>query len=356
MNLANATKSKAFTLIELLVVVAIIALLVAILIPSLSKARDRARTVRCGANLRQWGIATWNYSSSNDGLLPAKGGDGAPKNGTVDQELGAWDDMTLWFNALPSQFNSGQFAYGELQLQDRLPSGKYQGMLPSGGMNSIFLCPSAGMALGVFANTQNPGSPVDTMWVNGSGSQAGAGPYFLVYGHSNYGPNGPPQVSPFPNPGSEGRPFLICYQWNSKMETNNPTGAVGSTLDTQAVDQACPKISTVSTSQTLVLMSEKRIRQDEIPPTDPENIVAQQIDPTYYNYYYYPLCQPKGAWQRFTTRHSDGGNILFIDGHVEYAKYRDVVTPSKMPVGGNNNQGDWNIPGKLVWNPIYPAN
>src|SRR5271154_6665991 len=114
MNLPIATKSKAFTLIELLVVVAIIALLVAILIPSLSKARDRARTVRCGANLRQWGIAAWNYSAANNGVLPAKGGDGQPKNGSVDQEVGAWDDPSLWFNALPSQFNSGQVAYGDL--------------------------------------------------------------------------------------------------------------------------------------------------------------------------------------------------------------------------------------------------
>ncbi|MEM1183998.1 MAG: type II secretion system protein [Planctomycetota bacterium] len=59
---------QAFTLIELLVVVAIIALLVGILIPSLGAARDTARNVKCQSNLRQYGITFTAYSVDNDGV------------------------------------------------------------------------------------------------------------------------------------------------------------------------------------------------------------------------------------------------------------------------------------------------
>ena len=64
---AAATQRRAFTLIELLVVVGIIAILLSILIPTLSRARDQARRVACASNLRQLMYAAMMYSKENKG-------------------------------------------------------------------------------------------------------------------------------------------------------------------------------------------------------------------------------------------------------------------------------------------------
>jgi prepilin-type N-terminal cleavage/methylation domain-containing protein/prepilin-type processing-associated H-X9-DG protein len=74
------SRIKAFTLIELLVVISIISLLIAILLPSLAKARKAAESIRCQANLRQLGINLTQYANDFKDWAPAASGGWSASN------------------------------------------------------------------------------------------------------------------------------------------------------------------------------------------------------------------------------------------------------------------------------------
>ena len=67
----SRSKGLAFTLVELLVVIGIIALLISILLPTLGKARESAKTVQCLSNLRQIGLAMQMYQAEEKYIIPA---------------------------------------------------------------------------------------------------------------------------------------------------------------------------------------------------------------------------------------------------------------------------------------------
>ncbi len=114
----------AFTLVELLVVIAIIAILAALLLPVLARAKEKARATQCAANLRQWGLAFQMYAEDNDDFLPRRG-----QGVQVLAQINRPED---WFNALPVYFGLTSF---QLMITNHV--------LPAAHAQSVFICPSA---------------------------------------------------------------------------------------------------------------------------------------------------------------------------------------------------------------------
>ncbi len=66
----SASHAAGFTLVELIVVIAIITVLIAMLLPALSSAREVAKGAHCASTLRQYGVAYHLYANDHDGLIP----------------------------------------------------------------------------------------------------------------------------------------------------------------------------------------------------------------------------------------------------------------------------------------------
>ncbi len=254
-------RAGGFTLIELLVVIGIIAILAAMLLPALSRAKAHAQQAACLSNLKQWGLADTLYVDDYNQVFPYPRYQDAYASAAA-QDNPPWlaiptyhnqnEGDDVWFNALPSYVGNKplyQWAYDPTAFYDS---------------PSIFTCPTA-FSQGI--------DPVD--------KQAAVDKYDMI-----------PGVRP-----------LFNYAMNSKSLANENISAVVTTL----------KTSMVAHPSAFVLFSDVRNRSAELPyyGTADNQIL---------------LATPHGYTTRFSSRHNQGGNITFSDGHAAYFKYDYVVS------------------------------
>ncbi|HEY3915798.1 MAG TPA: prepilin-type N-terminal cleavage/methylation domain-containing protein [Verrucomicrobiae bacterium] len=150
-RLSHPKRESGFTLIELLVVIAIIAILAALLLPALARAKEAAKRTQCMSNLRQWGQAMSLYVDDNNQVFPrTKIPDGTPGAAPgYNEDNPTWTDladfyytpppqgMDAWFNALPPYIGSKPLYFYKAIENDNA------GIANFNGRQNIFWCPSS---------------------------------------------------------------------------------------------------------------------------------------------------------------------------------------------------------------------
>jgi prepilin-type N-terminal cleavage/methylation domain-containing protein/prepilin-type processing-associated H-X9-DG protein len=327
-----------FTLVELLVVIGVIAVLIAILLPTLSKARSQAQEVQCQSNIRQLVLGMRMYCDTFQGYVPEQGPDGSNRTtnffGPSGGVIGI-NDPSLWFNAVG--LYSVNKSYYDMLVAD------YQGITPlpspTGGANNVFACPTQEMPYSYSAKDK----------VSPDGN------FFLVNGKDSQGVL-PTSVS------APTMKMYLSYVLNS-MPFGAPSPSPGNPSP-RAITSV--RITQLSPASIVPIIVERLMNPSEYADKDiqalasryPSSIGKNIQTPTHSvsgvpaGVYGYGnnIAQPAVNWKRFAARHRGGGYIGFVDGHVAWYKWGQ--TQWQQPVEPAPAMYNVNQPANMVWEPF----
>ncbi|HEX3719760.1 MAG TPA: prepilin-type N-terminal cleavage/methylation domain-containing protein [Verrucomicrobiae bacterium] len=298
-------KRQAFTLIELLVVIAIIAILAAMLLPALSRAKDQAQETACISNLKQWGTAQQMYLGDSRDVLPTDGnGDSTGYDGT--DPYGSALDPCAWFNVLPpymAEHPLSYYAQNRINYQTGAPTSipQYYMPFPGGAGSKIWNCPSAEMTAS------------DVQHVEGN----------------QY-------------------PSVGFFSYAQSLDLNKVIGTAGTSegqtllgKEEPNVDTMMPKVTELPKPSATVFMFDCAY-----------NPVTEIDDPFNPTDSVYNSVNPGLRFKTLASRHFKGSVIAFCDGHVRF--YKDSYLTNGITAAMWNNKTEVAQP-DVIWDAAYRA-
>ncbi|NNM86792.1 MAG: prepilin-type N-terminal cleavage/methylation domain-containing protein [Phycisphaerales bacterium] len=288
-----------FTLVELLVVIGIIAILMALLLPALSRAKALAMSTFCSSNLRQLGMAYFEYGGANQNKSVAYGADFPWLNSNVGQSY------NMGWPRLLSAYLTSQ------QPQFYSPS---QVMVEPPAALAVLTCPST-FAVSNIPGSWGPGSAAYAwrQWDNGASPQGG---WIASYGMNGWMYRATDNANQglysyvLPDGTTSGGIGSSTYFWQS-LQANGSTPLFGD----------------------CVWIDSFPVWTDPIPATYTGDDAANMPSP-------FPQPGGNGMMQAFCIdRHQRAINMAFADGHVEHVSLADLWklnwTPNWIPKSVN---------------------
>jgi prepilin-type N-terminal cleavage/methylation domain-containing protein/prepilin-type processing-associated H-X9-DG protein len=278
----HAQSRRAFTLVELLVVIGIIALLISILMPALSKARAQSLQVACASNLRQMGIAMVMYSNETK-YLPGC------------QAFNSSGPFAIWPTRLRAMMRSSPALSGPV------------GSKSLGGVEKLFWCPANQEGFQWQLRYNSPGGAYADANAQGYGYASGE---LLLNVFSV--------------------PFSYGYNDWGAVDSVNGHGQGSMTVDEQLGlgGDVQPPPSPVH-----------EIRASRVKSASEMIAIADNTTDGQWDY----NLDPWNATEYPGKIHRNGSNVLFMDGHVDWYLQKDLINPDPNTSAGAQANRMWNV-------------